>query len=622
MPPLDRYRASQDARNNLRVVDVQAAPADTSVGDAVSAIGELGMRIAAGRAQAEAADLEVEARKRYDAAYRELEADGEDNGDQFESRMVERSREIRGELLDSVKSGTVRKMFDERLNQIEGGYIIETRNLSRKRQVDGLRASVFESATKLEKTALDKGVPIEADPDRPHLPSFDGEAAALRAKATSMMRNGIIGKEDYAKLDAQVIALREAKDSDWVLDEVDALVEAGDIAAAEEFFKVNYGRILPAQREAAEKAFEAQTLEAKSIQIADQLWDEAGQNYGEFIALSAKIKNPAERTAVEARGARMHNERDAAKSQKQRIDLEEGMSYVVAGKSPPREWMMTADPDAVYTVQERLQARREQSLRIAGMTAAEKAAAEDNSKMNLLRLQSQLTDPALVMAGRRAILADPQMKALYDNLLPDEQRAFEKTIIDAQANDGMTTDKTLKAYRDVVALVGVYMPEGLSAKKFEGTFKGAGEGDAGTRRVSANRNKSDAAIELEGEIMRLVEEEIRRTGSSDIPVDRAKQIVALGFANAGKAKDGSVKYPPSADVATGIAATDARQKIIAFRQSNPQTWARATQMVRAQYPEAPDEIILEEALKLESALAVQRTMDAVSGFFGSGEDDQ
>lgn len=616
MPQLDVYRQQQTARNELRVVQ-NAQPSESAsqvVGETITAIGELGMRIEEGRAKSEAAKLEVEAKRAYDQAYREIEADP-DAADQLESRIVERQREIRAGLLKQVKSGAVRQVFDQRLTEIETAYVIEGRNLSRARAVEGIKADMIGLIDGLGKTAADMSVPFE-DAKNPNRRSVKNEAQAALALIDGSMRSGFIGKDDAAELKLKVEGQMLAADSNRIVGAIDEALDSGDplqISAAKEMFKMNYARVLPEQREKVEEVLETKTREAVAVTTADRLWTESGGNYDAFITKTREIANVDERLAVEARGAQLKNQDDAAREAADKALLEKGMGYIVSGRGLPADLLRRASPTVVDRLQSEQRTRQLWAQQMATSSAEQKVAMRELSKGNYYALKAQLVDPEMAAGGINAILADPVLAEMYSTLGPDERGQLENEI--ATAATPATADKTLKNYKAVAALASAYMPESLTPKDYAKQFGGVGEGDPGVAFISANRAKAPGAMTFEKELMRLVDGETARLGGAEITADRAKQLVAQAYAAAGKQADGSTKYPIAQDVAAGIVTTASSRVAIDYRNSKPTIWREASTLVRSQYPNASDELILEEARRIEQQLEMARAGKGERGRF-------
>lgn len=601
MPELEIYRAQRAASNQLRVVNVQSAPADTSVGDALTAIGELGMRIETGRAQAEAAKLEVEAKRRYDAAYRELQADPE-AADQLESRLIEKSREIRGELLGQVKSAAVREGFDQRLSEIETGYVIEGRNLSNRRAVEAFGADVVGLIDGLDKTSKDISVPMD-DPKNPHTRTVRSEANAAQALIDAGVRGGFIGKDDAAVKKAIIQAKLEEGDSARVLANVDKMIENGQIAEAEAFFEDNDHRILPAQREEARKIFRAQTKQAKAFAKADELWtasrnEDGTANYAAALEKARAIPDMETRTATETRLAQLKAQDDAAVSDRDTASWNTGMEYITTGRPVPANVMREASPKVRDLLQAEQRQRALWAQQMATASAEEKAALRELSKGNYYRLKAQLASPGSKAMTFDGLLADPALGALYENMTPDEQGQFYNDFVNNKGEVG--ADNVLKEYKNVIALAGAYLPDGMTGEGFRKKFKRVGEGDPADPRGNSGKKKSPAAIDLEGAILRLVGEELERTGGATIGPDRAEQLVALGYQEAGFGK-----APEAAMI--GNAQADMQARILAARNEDPALWSKASSYIRSVNPNASEAVIYDTYMELQDKRAARQT---------------
>lgn len=622
MPQLDVYRQQQTAQNEQRVVR-NARPSEAAsevVGETITAAGELGIRIQQARAEQEAANLEIEAGRRYDSLYRELETDGKGDAAEFEKRLTDGSAKLRGELLGKVKSKPVRDAFDLRLKGMESGYVVRTRDLARRRSVEEIKAGLIGRLASLEDTANDLSVMFD-DPDNPEARTFMREQAVVMAEIRGMREKGFIGKDDEAVYKDKIGTLAKKADSDRILSEIDSRLDRGEAAAAEEFFKLNYGRVLPEQREKVETVLETKGLEVKAVQTADKLWSESAGDYGAFIAKASQIENVDERLAVEARGAQLKNQGDAAKAAKADKDMAEGMTFITQGRAPTSQWLRDADPEVAYTVQERWRARQEQALRIAGMTPGQRGTAAQVSMGAYRSLKAELNGSEygreLGAKGIAAVLADPALRATYDKMLPDEQGQFELDLANAAANGGVATDSVSKAYRGVVALASAYMPKNtVIPQSFTRVVtSGLGAGDPGAGK------KTEGARMVEGEILRLVAEEVQRTGGADIPEPRARQIIALAYGNVGgNAMTGSTAYPLAPDVAGDIMQTEARRTILDFRSQNPDLWSTTAAMVRSKYPEASDAVVLEEARRIMAYRDAEQIAGNLRGMFGAKEE--
>jgi hypothetical protein len=635
MAKLPRSPISEGVTNQYRPVQEARASGADPVGQAMEQAGDAGFEIASRMADAkiatDAANAEIGLRSDLDKLRRELEADSETAPEQLESVYRERATKMVADRAGAMQSPALRRAFGtQSAASVESG-VINIRDVTRRKQVSSARAEALVLFDNYEKTTTDVLNYTKPEDGGPSLAEKDRDTAI--GLIERQRRAGIWDEDTAVEQTLKARAVYDLGLSNSHVFAIDAELERGDaasIARADAYFMKHSGEITQEQREKVRDFIEVKKNEGIAVTVSDELWTQSGENYGEFLKLireDKRITSPDQLLAAEARGAQRMNQRDAADKEKYDADLETGMASVVSGKRPPASWFATASPLAVDRIQTELRTRQEQSLRIAGMTASEKAEAKAVSERNYLSLTASLTDPQLVMAGRDAVLADPVIREAYDNMLLDDQNKFDKMIIDARGTGGVPADKTLKAYRDVVALVGVYAPDlgtkrvgfGSTPVTLETDFMGVGEGTPGDAYVNQSRKKTPAALALEGEVMRLVGEELQRTGGAPITDARAKQIVALGYAAAGEdPKTGQTKYPVPADIASGVIATDARTQIINFRRDNSAIWTKATQIVRSQYPDASDALVLEEAKILQRQVerrAFDEGIDYGSGAF-------
>lgn len=518
MPELERYRSQRQAQNQLRVVDVKAAPANTAVGDALQAAGELMARIETGKAQAEAAKLEVEAKRQYDAAYRELEADP-DVADQLEGHILERSKQIREGVLGQVKSRSVREMLDVRLSEIENGYVIEGRNLSNRRSVEAFRADVIGLVDGAEKTAKDLSVPM-MDEKNPNTRTVKSEIDAATALIDAGVRGGFMGKDVAAEQKARLTALQEAGDSARVLKNVDDLVEAGRIGEAEEFFKVNYNRILPSEREQAEKVFKAQTKQAKAVSMADEYWAASGGNYAEALNQAYLIDDPDLRLATETRLAQLKNQFDVAINAKDETDWNKGMEYITTGQKVPASVMRDASPKVRDLLQSEERQRALWAQQMATLSAEERRALKEASAIGKDYLKGfAAIDPETYLAGP---MAWPEaLRRDWENMT-DPDRAEVLADIQTRTAKGGTFDEADKVLKDLTDQIPMFGPDNRKGSNYE-------TGSAGK---SGARKLNDEERAVRASLYRQAQEYARRTGGADVTPADSKLMIARAFREA------------------------------------------------------------------------------------------
>lgn len=409
---------------------------------------------------------------------------------------------------------------------------------------------------------------------------------------------------------------------------IDQLSNAGNYEEAEAYFERHKGDFMRADAAAMQTALDEQNREYKNMARADNIWNDAGGDYGKALEEVRQVSDPRTRAALEARLAQLKTQDDAARSAKDQADLESGMGFVVTGRALPASWLRDASPLVVDRIQSEQRQRALWSRQMASATAEERAAMREISMGNYRQLKAQIiSDPSLTTLGIDGLLADPYMADLWETMAPDEKGQFVLDMANATSRGGAQADATTKAYKEVMALVATNLPEGLSPSKFESQFKAAGEGTPGDPFVSRNRKKSKSAIELEGEVMRLTEEELQRTGGAAITADRAKQILALGYAAVGEKRDGTTRYPIPSTIAQGIMSEDAQAQVMSYRRNNPSLWRMTAERVRSVYPNASDSVIMEEAQRIEAEMAwspviggVRQAVQSLTGPTGSEDE--
>lgn len=618
MAKLPRSPISEGVTNQYRPVREARASGADPVGQAMEQAGNAGFEIASRMADAkiatDAANAEIGLRSDLDKLRRELEADSETAPEQLESVYRERASKMVADRAGAMQSPALRRAFGTQSAATLENGAIDMRDVTRRKQVSSARAEALVLFDNFEKTTTDVLNYTKPADGGPSLAEKDRDTAI--GLIERQRRAGIWDEDTAVEQTLKARAVYDLGLSNSHVFAIDAELDKGDaasIARADAYFMKHSGEITQEQREKVRDFIEVKKNEGIAVTVSDELWTQSGENYGEFLRLireDKRITSPDQLLAAEARGAQRMNQRDAAEKEKYDADLKTGMASVVLGKRPPASWFATASPLAVDRIQTELRSRQEQSLRIAGMTADEKAAMKDTSASNYLSLTAQLTDPELVLAGREAILADPGLRSIYDNMLPDDQNKFDKMVIDAKGTGGVPADKTLKEYKSVMALTG-FMYEGLDK------IRGAGEGDPGVARVSANRKKSETAVALEGLILKRTGEELARTGGAPIEIDAAKRITAQAILEVTtNPKTGKSTYAMDPNVQMDIVETSARTQIISFRRDNPDIWSEATRLAG---PDANDAVILEKARRLQAGIMAKQAMGALSGLFSRPE---
>lgn len=342
-----------------------------------------------------------------------------------------------------------------------------------------------------------------------------------------------------------------------------------------------------------------QGRELEAVGKADMIWNDSGGQYGEALIASRQITDPQERKAVEAQLAVLHTQDRAAKDAKDNSDYENAMGYINDGRSVPGTLLAGASPLVVNKIQKEQQDRADRARASAAMTEEEKAAVRETSLYNYGILKLQASNPEFAQLGLNGLLADPELQLLYNSLESEERKKLIADINGTKQN--VPVDAVTKATKDILAVAGTMLPEGLKPSK----IAGLGRADLGERFISANQVKSPLALQTEGALFKLVGAELARTNGAPIEPDRAEQLFGLALAEAGGlTRDGAPQYAPSAEIIVGQAALDRQRVILDFRNKNPDVWRAATVEMRNQDPDASDVAIFDRAQKISAGITL------------------
>lgn len=332
MPELERYRNFDAATNQTRAVRV-ATPTGEGVDATLRAVDEINTRIMQARAAREVAHAEVEATRQYDKVFRELEADGEGDYDEFENRLKEGSQKIKENLSGGLKSSAARQIMEQRLQTLETSYVLRTRDLTRRRAVEDFGAGVVGMVDSLAQTADDVGVPMTGDMSSR---SFSNEKKALEALITSGQRNGMLGADDVAQYEVKIGALERDAISKRHVSNIDTLMDAGRYGEAEALLKSNWNEIDPTLRERIEIAIDAKAEDAQAYADADAIWTHTDGDYGAAMEQVRAIDNPDRRKAVTGLINARKAQEDAAQRERDTELASDAWSYLANGGSIAR----------------------------------------------------------------------------------------------------------------------------------------------------------------------------------------------------------------------------------------------------------------------------------------------
>ncbi|QDP64366.1 MAG: hypothetical protein GOVbin52_39 [Prokaryotic dsDNA virus sp.] len=523
MPDLTPYRQQARAQNNLRVVrNARPDPNTPQLGDFVQAAGEFVGRIESARAEQEVVDTELKARREYDAAYRELEQDGEGNYEEFESRLMERSREVRGKILEGVKSGAARKAVEGRLDQIETGYVIRTRDLQRTRAVEDVKAGLIARTSALEETAKDPSVPF-AMPDNPNVRSYAAEQEVVLAEINSMQRKGFLAKDDAERMRVQIEAQGRGAQSLRHTSTIDTLMDKGLHTEAEEYFKTHYGEISPETREKIESAIEVKGIEQQAVRQADDFMLSSDNDYGKAMEKARKVKDVDLRLKIESRLTTMKEQDNQASALEQK-DVKEGLlDHVIGGgslASAPADLVRRADAFTLDYIQQEQRQRQVWAQQMSTLSAQERAAVTQLSAIGKDHLQGfRALEPEVYMMGPEHWKTEaPGMHEAYQLLKPEHRSEIVMDIRKRQAS-GNTFDTTDGVFKDLIAQVPMLGPENRKGKDFAKGSDGKG----------AKRTYSKEEAAVRASLYQQAQEHAKRTGGADITPQESRVMIARAF---------------------------------------------------------------------------------------------
>lgn len=545
MAKLPRSPIAQDVRNNYQPVQQarmsDADPVGRSLEQAGDAAFEIGRRMADSKIATEAAEASIRLRSRLDEEYRLIENDTVGDPAGLESRFRLRASEIVNEEAAQMRSPALKKAFGTKAAESVENFSISMRDVTRRRQVEGAKADTLKVASAYETLASDPSKPREL------LEESRDDYIAL---VDRQYRLGIYSKDDAERLRLAADTAFRKGVSQRHLSTVNTLLERGRVGEAEEYFKVNYGEIDSEARERAESVLEAKSLEATAITKADQFWADANGDYGTAIAEAYKIQNPDERLAVESRLAQLKNQGDAAKAAADQALLEEGMGYIVNGRSLPFDLLQRASPMVIDRLQTEQRTRALWAQQMATATAQEKAAMREMSAVSKNYFKGfAALNPEAYLAPMTEWIDD--MLDVWGQLMPEHKSEIMADIQARQAKGG-TFDAADKTFKDLTAQVGLVGPENMRGADFSGPSKSEGRALEEEKVVQAS-------------LYRQAQEHAARTGGAPITTQESKVMIARAFREADPKR-----YPYSepgrftANVAGAVSSTPAYQETRAY----------------------------------------------------------
>jgi len=517
MPTLPRYEAPQVGVSNQRQVQrfnraTDANPLADAVQGAANAVGQLAVKIQEGRTAAEIAKSDIELRDELDIAYREIENDTETAPEDFESKFETRAGEIVASKTESIRGKQARSVWSERAKELTLQKTMQVRDLTRTRQVEGVKAEAMNVGAVYKRLAEDPAT------DEATL----AEAQTMYQSLISVNeKNGIFDKVEAEALRIELDETARASKSMRHVTNVDALVDAGRVGEAEAYFKANDHEISPQQREIMEDALRSKSRVAEAVDTADRFMQRAEGDYGAALQATREIEDTDMRLAVEDRINTMRIQNDQAESARSEAASGEAWAMLAEGGSvstlPSSVWSSLDGRERVQ-IQDWERRKREDAQRASQMSAMERQQIKMMSGVSRNALTAdRATDPEMYLSGP-AVWKDeaPAMFADWQSMTAEDQMKVRVDIQERKAK-GQSVDTVDKAFKDVIGLVEYNLPAKAKAANYDTV-------------TSTNPDKhSDHERAIRGYLREFVTEHVERTGESSVSPDMAKVMIARAY---------------------------------------------------------------------------------------------
>lgn len=512
MAKLPRSPISEGVTNQYRPVREARASGADPVGQAMEQAGNAGFEIASRMADAkiaaDAAEASIKLRSRLDEEYRAIENDMEGDPTGFETRFRERAAAIASEEAGRMSSPAMKRAFGAKSMELTETYSINMRDVTRRRQVEGVKAQTMRIGADYEALAADPSKPRELldETKDSYLSLIDQHqkagiftpdvAEAARIAAGEVYRSGVTTRH---------------------LTNLDDLVDRERFGEAELYLNANDHEMDPAEAQKARDVFETKKREGESVTIADELWDKSGGNYDQFLTMireDPRVKGTDMLQAVEARGAVRKNQTEAARDATDQKMLDTGMEYVTTGKSIPASVMRDASPKVRDMLQTEQRSRSLWDQQMATLSAEEKAAIKEASNISKDYLKGfAALVPEQYMAGPSKWVGE--LNDVWTSLSP-EHKGEVLADINTRAAGGGTFNAADVVLKDLIAQIPMIGPANRVGKDFSGNSKSTGDALAEERDVVAS-------------LYRQAQDYAKRTGGAPITPTESKIIIARAF---------------------------------------------------------------------------------------------
>lgn len=524
MPTLPRDPIPQLAVRNERVELRQLrANGNDPVGAALSQAGDAAHQFAsnvrAANINAEVVDAELTLRDELDKTYREMEKDTTADPGSLEARFEKASQQVVERAGSKMSSDMHKRLWTEASRKSVDAYTFKTRDLSRQRYVENASAKTMGVIAKFDELA--------ADPSRPP-EDLDYAYAQTRGLIADQLEAGVYTVDQAEKAQLANEQTWKAGVSLRHTTEIERLLEDGYPAAAEEMLKSNWKEVLPAERARIEKISAVKTKEAEAVTTADKLMADSGGDYGAALAQAREIENVDLRLDVETRIGAMKNQDDAASAANEKALLEEGLGFIVDGKSLPAEFLGRASPAVIDRLQTEQRTRQMWQQQMDTLSAEERRAIKEVSAISKEYLTSFGADPRMAAAYLEGPTAwkdsSPDMYEQYSNMMPVDQAGVIADI-NTRRGQGETSTASDKVFADLVQAVPMLQPTNARGLKY---------GDARTTGALKKDGMTPSAEEqaVRVSLYRQANAYARETGGAPLTNDQRKVMVARAFREA------------------------------------------------------------------------------------------
>jgi hypothetical protein len=512
MAKLPRSPISEGVTNQYRPVREARASGADPVGQAMEQAGNAGFEIASRMADAkiaaDAAEASIKLRSRLDEEYRAIENDMEGDPTGFEAKFRERAAAIASEEAGRMSSPAMKRAFGAKSMELTETYSINMRDVTRRRQVEGVKAQTMRIGADYQAIAADPSKPRELldETKDSYLSLIDQHqkagiftpdvAEAARIAAGEVYRSGVTTRH---------------------LTNLDDLVDRERFGEAELYLNANDHEMDPAEAQKARDVFETKKREGESVTVADELWDKSGGNYDQFLTMireDPRVKGTDMLQAVEARGAVRKNQAEAAKDATDQKMLDTGMEYVTTGKSIPASVMRDASPKVRDMLQSEIRTRSLWNQQMATLSAEEKAAIKEASNISKDYLKGfAALVPEQYMAGPSKWVGE--LNDVWGSLSP-EHKGEVLADINTRVAGGGTFNAADVVLKDLIAQIPMIGPANRLGKDFSGDSKSTGDALAEEMDVVAS-------------LYRQAQDYAKRTGGAPITPTESKVIIARAF---------------------------------------------------------------------------------------------